>query len=78
MKKRNGNNNEIMNKKKGEGMNYEIDKELKTELEKGNRAGDVLTGVDDGCGSWIKAYREPTADGSDIRDGRRRRKRAKQ
>ena len=58
------------------GMTSAIVNPLHPELVQAIRAGDVLTGVDDGCGSWIKAYREPTADGSDVRDGRRRRKRA--
>ena len=40
------------------------------------RAGDVLTGVDDGCTKWISAYKEKPKEGEDPREGRRRRRRA--
>jgi 5-methyltetrahydrofolate--homocysteine methyltransferase len=73
---RNGINNAFLPMLIAAGMTSAIVNPLHPELVQAIRAGDVLTGVDDGCGSWIKAYREPTADGSDIRDGRRRRKRA--
>ena len=73
---RNGINNAFLPMLIAAGMTSAIVNPLHPELVQAIRAGDVLTGVDDGCGSWIKAYREPTADGSDVRDGRRRRKRA--
>ena len=73
---RNGINNAFLPRLIAAGMTSAIVNPLHPELVQAIRAGDVLTGVDDGCGSWIKAYREPTADGSDVRDGRRRRKRA--
>ena len=73
---RNGINNAFLPMLIAAGMTSAIVNPLHTELDQAIRAGEVLTGVDDGSGSWIKAYREPTADGSDIRDGRRRRKRA--
>ena len=73
---RNGINNAFLPMLIAAGMTSAIVNPLHPELVQAIRAGDVLTGVDDGCGSWIKAYREPTTDGSDVRDGRRRRKRA--
>jgi len=73
---RNGINNAFLPMLIAAGMTSAIVNPLHPELVQAIRAGDVLTGVDDGCGAWIKAYREPTADGSDVRDGRRRRKRA--
>ena len=73
---RNGINNAFLPMLIAAGMTSAIVNPLHPELVQAIRAGDVLTGVDDGCGSWIKAYREPTEDGSDVRDGRRRRKRA--
>ena len=73
---RNGIDNAFLSMLIAAGMTSAIVNPLHPELVQAIRAGDVLTGVDDGCGSWIKAYREPTADGSDVRDGRRRRKRA--
>ena len=73
---RNGINNAFLPMLIAAGMTSAIVNPLHPELVQAIRAGDVLTGVDDGCGSWIKAYREPTADGSEVRDGRRRRKRA--
>jgi len=73
---RNGINNAFLPMLIAAGMTSAIVNPLHPELVQAIRAADVLTGVDDGCGSWIKAYREPTADGSDVRDGRRRRKRA--
>ena len=57
------------------GMTSAIVNPLHPELVQAIRAADVLTGVDDGCTSWIKAYKEPTAEGDITRDGGRRRRR---
>jgi 5-methyltetrahydrofolate--homocysteine methyltransferase len=40
------------------------------------RAGDVLTGVDEGCTTWISSYKEPAKEGDNPRGERRRRRRA--
>jgi 5-methyltetrahydrofolate--homocysteine methyltransferase len=58
------------------GMTSAIVNPLHAELVQAIRAADVLTGVDDGCVAWIRAYKEPLAEGTDTREGRRRRKRA--
>ncbi|MGE4594971.1 MAG: dihydropteroate synthase [Gammaproteobacteria bacterium] len=58
------------------GMTSAIVNPLHAELVQAIRAADVLTGVDDGCVAWIRAYKEPLAEGTDAREGRRRRKRA--
>ena len=49
---------------------------LHSELVQVIRAADVLTGVDDGCSSWISNYKEPAAEGGSGREGRRRRRRS--
>lgn len=58
------------------GMTSAIVNPLHAELVQAIRAADVLTGVDDGCVAWIKAYKEPLAEGVDGREVRRRRRRA--
>jgi 5-methyltetrahydrofolate--homocysteine methyltransferase len=58
------------------GMTSAIVNPLHAELVQAIRAADVLTGVDDGCVAWIRAYKEPLAEGTNFREGRRRRKRA--
>ena len=58
------------------GMTSAIVNPLHAELVQAIRAADVLTGVDDGCVAWIKAYKDPSAEGADGREGRRRRRRA--
>ena len=58
------------------GMTSAIVNPLHAELVQAIRAADVLTGVDNGCVAWIRAYKEPLAEGTDTREGRRRRKRA--
>jgi len=58
------------------GMTSAIVNPLHAELVQAIRAADVLTGVDDGCVAWIRAYKDPLAQGTDAREGRRRRKRA--
>jgi 5-methyltetrahydrofolate--homocysteine methyltransferase len=56
------------------GMTSAIVNPLHPELVQAIRAADVLTGVDDGCGSWISNYKEKV-DGVSAREGRRRRRR---
>jgi len=71
---RNGINNAFLPMLIAAGMTSAIVNPLHPELVQAIRAGDVLTGVDDGCSRWIKAYREPSADGSNPKEGRRRRR----
>ncbi len=58
------------------GMTSAIVNPLHSELVQVIRAADVLTGVDDGCSSWISNYKEPAAEGGSGREGRRRRRRS--
>jgi 5-methyltetrahydrofolate--homocysteine methyltransferase len=71
---RSGINNAFLPMLIAAGMTSAIVNPLHSELVQAIRAGDVLTGVDDGCSRWIKAYREPSADGSNPKEGRRRRR----
>ncbi len=73
---RNGINNAFLPMLIAAGMTSAIVNPLHPELVQAIRAGDVLTGVDDGCSRWIKAYREPAAEGSNPKEERRRRRRA--
>jgi len=73
---RNGINNAFLPMVIVAGMTSAIVNPLHAELVQAIRAADVLTGVDDGCVAWIRAYKDPSAEGSDGREGRRRRKRA--
>jgi 5-methyltetrahydrofolate--homocysteine methyltransferase len=56
------------------GMTSAIVNPLHPELVQAIRAGDVLTGVDDGCTSWISAYKEQPKEGENPRERRRRRR----
>jgi len=58
------------------GMTSAIVNPLHPELVQVIRAADVLTGVDDGCSSWISNYKEPAAERGSGREGRRRRRRS--
>ena len=73
---RNGINNAFLPMAIVAGMTSAIVNPLHAELVQAIRAADVLTGVDDGCVAWIRAYKDPSAEGADGREGRRRRKRA--
>jgi 5-methyltetrahydrofolate--homocysteine methyltransferase len=73
---RSGINNAFLPMLIAAGMTSAIVNPLHPELVQAIRAGDVLTGVDDGCTSWIKAYKTPSAEGNNSRDERRRRRRA--
>ena len=72
---RSGINNAFLPMLIAAGMTSAIVNPLHPELVQAIRAGDVLTGVDDGCSSWIKAYKTPSAEGNNSRDERRRRRR---
>ena len=72
---RSGINNAFLPMLVAAGMTSAIVNPLHPELVQAIRAGDVLTGVDDGCTSWIKAYKTPSAEGNNSRDQRRRRRR---
>lgn len=71
---RNGINNAFLPMSIAAGMTSAIVNPLHPELVQAIRAADVLTGVDDGCGSWISNYKEKV-DGVSAREGRRRRRR---
>ncbi|MCS5591234.1 MAG: dihydropteroate synthase, partial [Gammaproteobacteria bacterium] len=73
---RNGINNAFLPMSIVAGMTSAIVNPLHAELVQAIRAADVLTGVDDGCVAWIKAYKGPAAEGEEGREGRRRRRRA--
>ena len=73
---RNGINNAFLPMVIAAGMTSAIVNPLHPELVQAIRAGDVLTGVDDGCTSWISAYKEQPKEGEGPREARRRRRRA--
>ena len=73
---RSGINNAFLPMLIAAGMTSAIVNPLHPELVQAIRAADVLTGVDDGCTSWIAAYTGPSSDGNNSRNGRRRRRRA--
>ncbi len=72
---RSGINNAFLPMLIAAGMTSAIVNPLHPELVQAIRAGDVLTGVDDGCTKWISAYKEKPKKGEDPREGRRRRRR---
>jgi 5-methyltetrahydrofolate--homocysteine methyltransferase len=57
----------------GAGMTSAITNPLEASLMQAVRGADVLMDHDPQCGNWISAYREPSAQGSRGRRGRRRR-----
>ena len=57
----------------GAGMTSAIMNPLHAEETGATRGADVLMGRDLDCRRWLKAYREPAADGNDRRERRRRR-----
>ncbi len=73
---RSGINNAFLPMLIAAGMTSAIVNPLHPELVQAIRAADVLTGVDVGCTSWIAAYKDPSSDGNNSRNGRRRRRRA--
>lgn len=72
---RNGINASFISMAIGAGMTSAIVNPLHTEVVQAVRAADVVMGNDPDCASWIKNYREPAAEGSKGRGGRRSRRR---
>jgi 5-methyltetrahydrofolate--homocysteine methyltransferase len=58
----------------GAGMTSAITNPLEAPLMQAVRGADVLMDHDPQCGSWISAYREPTAAGARERRSTRRRR----
>jgi 5-methyltetrahydrofolate--homocysteine methyltransferase len=71
---RNGINSAFLTMAMGAGMTSAITSPLHPEVMAAVRGGDVMMGHDPNCANWIKAYREPAAEGEGrTRGGRRRR-----
>jgi len=71
---RNGINSAFLTMAMGAGMTSAITSPLHPEVMAAVRGGDVMRGHDPKCANWIKAYREPVAEGEGrARGGRRRR-----
>ena len=71
---RNGINSAFLTMAMGAGMTSAITSPLHAEVMQAVRGGDVMMGHDPNCANWIKAYREPPAEGEGrVRGGRRRR-----
>lgn len=58
----------------GAGMTSAIMNPLHAEEMTGVKGADVLMGHDPDCRTWLKTFREPSAEGSNRREGRRRRR----
>jgi 5-methyltetrahydrofolate--homocysteine methyltransferase len=72
---RNGINSSFLNMAIAAGMTSAITSPLHAEVMQAVRGADVMMGHDPHCTRWIKAYREPAAEGqSGGREGRRRRR----
>ena len=67
---RNGINSAFLTMAMGAGMTSAITSPLHAEVMQAVRGGDVMMGHDPDCTHWIRAYREPTAEGEG-RGGRR-------
>ena len=67
---RNGINAAFLTMAMGAGMTSAITSPLHPEVMQAVRGGDVMMGHDPDCRNWIRAYREPTAEGEG-RGGRR-------
>lgn len=74
---RNGINSAFLNMAIGAGMTSAITSPLHPEVMQAVRGADVMMGHDPDCAAWIRAYREPPAEGADegARGGRARRRR---
>ena len=71
---RNGINSAFLTMAMGAGMTSAITSPLHPEVMQAVRGGDVMMGNDPDCANWIRAYREPPAEGAcRVRGGRRRR-----
>ena len=60
---RNGINSAFLTMAMGAGMTSAITSPLHPEVMQAVRGGDVMMGHDADCSRWIRAYREPAADG---------------
>ena len=67
---RNGINSAFLTMAMGAGMTSAITSPLHAEVMQAVRGGDVMMGHDPDCSNWIRAYREPAAEGEG-RSGRR-------
>ena len=67
---RNGINSAFLTMAMGAGMTSAITSPLHSEVMQAVRGGDVMMGHDPDCSNWIRAYREPVAEGEG-RGGRR-------
>ena len=67
---RNGINSAFLTMAMGAGMTSAITSPLHAEVMQAVRGGDVMMGHDPDCSNWIRAYREPAAEGEG-RGGRR-------
>ncbi|MDA8652135.1 dihydropteroate synthase [Porticoccaceae bacterium] len=75
---RNGINSAFLTMAMGAGMTSAITSPLHAEVMQAVRGSDVMLGKDPDCANWIKAYREPAAEGSrSVRGGRSGRRRAR-
>ena len=72
---RNGINAAFISMAMGAGMTSAIVNPLHPEVVQSVRAADVVMGNDPNCARWINVYREPVAEGSEVRGGRRRSRR---
>lgn len=73
---RNGINSAFLTMAISAGMTSAITSPLHPEVMQAVRGADVMMGNDPDCANWIKAYREPMAEGEGgAREGRRRRRR---
>ena len=61
---RNGINAAFLTMAMGAGMTSAITSPLHAEVMQAVRGGDVMMGHDPNCANWIKAYREPAAEGT--------------
>ncbi len=73
---RNGLNAAFISMAISSGMTSAITNPLHAELMQSVRGANVVMGNDPECAQWISAYRDPTAEGSGRRGGRRRRARS--
>ena len=74
---RNGINSAFLTMAMGAGMTSAITSPMHPEVMQAVRGGDVMMGHDPNCTHWIRAYREPAAEGEGRggrsgRSGRRR------
>ena len=73
---RNGINSAFLTMAMGAGMTSAITSPLHAEVMQAVRGGDVMMGHDPDCSNWIRAYREPAAEGEGRRGRRAGRRRS--